>query len=150
MVGKYGDPRRRRQPGSSENGAEGLQENQNAKGYISLHDMGGSPRNITRRTGSGYGATGPVAQETVGRNESDIQSELMKQGKYQDETGMHDIHAGEGTQKVEGLSGTLGNLGHAIGNTLGAGINVIHTGLKKAVNAIGGFFKKLFGKKKKK
>ena len=150
VIGKFGDLKRRRQQDVAENGAEGSQENQHAKGYIGMQDMGGIPRNTPRRTGYGGVLTGPVQQEVTGRNENDIQAETIKQGKYQDATGMHDIHAGEGTRNVEGLSGTLGGLGQAIGNTLGAGINVIHTGIKKAVNAIGGFFKKLFGKKKKK
>jgi hypothetical protein len=142
-IGKYGDSR------------GGVLRNRKQAGEDET-SLGGMPNETLRNTG--YGATGPVLsgqvlsgpQETIGRNENDVQAEIIKQGKYQDETGMHDIHAGEGTQKVESFGSTLGNLGHAIGNTLGAGINVIHTGLKKAVNAIGGFFKKLFGKKKKK
>jgi hypothetical protein len=90
----------------------------------------------------------------VGRNENDVLAEqnayMANNGMYQTETGTRDYNETEGTRNVGNFGGTLGGLGHALGNTLGSGVSMIYGAGKSIVNTIGKGIKGLIGLFKKK
>lgn len=100
--------------------------------------------------GGGYGGgyaprpQMPQMPQQQPQQEYDPQADMMKNGKYKDSTGWHSTDMGEGDQSVTNLTDTTQELGSSLGKTLGAGVNVAYTGVKKVANGVGGFFKKLF------
>lgn len=99
--------------------------------------------------GGGYGPAPqpPMQQPQMQQPQQpqyDNQADMMKKGKYKDSTGWHSADMGEGDQSVTNLTDTTQDLGSSLGRTLGAGVNVAYTGVKKVTKGVGGFFKKLF------